>query len=77
MLLLRYQAEGTRAAMDEPVFENYDLMIEIADILAAVWENGEPDQETKEALIAKLTEEHPEAADMIRQMVESFRNSYD
>jgi len=77
MLDLRYQADGTRSYAAEPAFENYDLMIEIADILAAVWENGEPDQETKEALIAKLTEEHPEAADMIRQMVESFRSSYD
>ena len=42
-------------------------------ILAAAWENGEPDQETKEAMIAKLTEEHPEAAEMIRQIVEGFR----
>ncbi len=77
VLLLRYQADGTRAAMDEPDFENYDLMIEITDILAAAWENEEPDQETKEAMIAKLTLEHPEAADMIRQIVESYRISYD
>ena len=48
-------------------------MTEITDILAAAWENGEPDQETKEAMIAKLTEEHPEAAEMIRQIVEGFR----
>ena len=40
--------------------------------MAAVWVNGEPDPETKEAMIAELTEEHPEAADMIRQIVESF-----
>lgn len=72
MLLLRYQADGTRTAMVEPAFENYDLMIEITDILAAAWENREPDQETKEAMITKLTEEHPEAAEMIRQIVESF-----
>ena len=48
-------------------------MVEVTDILAAVWGNGEPDQETKEAMITKLTEEHPEAAEMIRQIVESFR----
>lgn len=77
VLLLRYQADGTRAAMDEPVFENYDLMIEITDILAAAWENGEPDQATKEAMIEKLTAENPEVAEMIRQIVESFRSSYD
>jgi len=77
VLLLRYQADGTRAAMDEPVFENYDLMIEITDILAAAWENGEPDQATKEAMIEKLTAEHPEVAEMIRQIVESYRSSYD
>ncbi len=72
-LNLRYQADGTWVDDAEPAFENYDLMIEIADFLAAAWENGEPDQETKEALIEKLTEEHPEAADMIREMVESFQ----
>ena len=77
VLLLRYQADGTRAAMDEPVFENYDLMTEITDILAAAWENGEPDQATKEAMIEKLTAEHPEVAEMIRQIVESYRSSYD
>ena len=76
-LNLCYQADGTRAAVTEPAFENYDLMIEITDILAAAWENGEPDQETKEAMITKLTKEHPEAADMIREIVESFRMSYD
>jgi len=76
MLYLRYQADGTRAEVAEPTFENNDLMIEITDILAAAWENGEPDQETKEAMIAKLTEEHPEAADMIREIVESYRISY-
>ena len=73
MLFLSYQADGTRAAMDEPVFENYDLMIEITDILAAAWENGEPDQATKEAMIEKLTAENPEVAEMIRQIVEGFR----
>ncbi len=63
--------------MDEPVFENYDLMIEITDILAAAWENGEPDQATKESMIEKLTAENPEVAEMIRQIVESYRSSYD
>ena len=77
VLDLCYQADGTRAAVTEPAFENYDLMIEITDILAAAWENGEPDQETKEAMITKLTKEHPEAADMIREIVESYRMSYD
>ena len=77
MMFLRYQADGTRAAIAEPAFENYDLMIEITDFLATAWEDGEPDQETKEAMIAKLTAEHPEAADMIRQIVESYRSSYD
>ena len=77
MLLLHYQADGTRADVAEPAFENYDLMVEVTDILAAVWGNGEPDQETKEDMITKLTEEHPEAADMIRQIVESYRSSYD
>lgn len=52
-------------------------MIEITDILAAAWENGEPDQATKEAMIEKLTAEHPEVAEMIRQIVESYRSSYD
>ena len=77
MMLLRYQADGTRAAIADPAFENYDLMIEITDFLATAWEDGEPDQATKEAMIAKLTAEHPEAADMIRQIVESYRRSYD
>ena len=74
---LLYLADGTRAAVDEPVFENYDLMTEIADILAPLWENGEPDPETKEAMIAELTEEHPEAADMIREIVDSYYRSDD
>ena len=73
MLFLSYQADGTWIGMAEPAFVNYDLMTEITDILAAAWESGEPDQETKEAMIAKLTEEHPEAAEMIRQIVEGFR----
>ena len=77
MLYLRYHADGTRADAAEPAFENYDLMTEITDILAAVWENGEPDRKAKEAMIAKLTEEHPEAAEMIRQIVESYRSSYE
>lgn len=71
---LRYRADGTLERDTEPFPEgyDYDLMLEIADFLTAAWENGEPDGETKEAMIEKLTEEHPEAADMIRQMVESF-----
>ena len=77
VLLLRYQADGTRAAMDEPVFENYDLMIEITDILAAAWGNGEPDQATKEAMIEKLTAEHPEVAEMIRQIVRGEQSTSD
>ena len=74
---LCYLADGTRAAVDEPFFENYDLMTEIADILAPLWENGEPDRETKEAMIAELTEEHPEAAEMIREIVESYHSGDD
>ena len=70
---LRYQADGTFIQETDPEGYEYDVMLEIADILAAAWENGEPDQETKEAMIAKLTEEHPEAAEMIRQIVEGFR----
>ena len=71
---LNYQADGTRTWDSEPLSDgyDYDLMVEITDQLAAVWVNGEPDPETKEAMIAELTEEHPEAADMIRQIVESF-----
>lgn len=73
-LNLSYQADGTIQYEAELFTEDYDydLMLEIADELAAVWENEEPDQEMKEAIIAKLTEEHPEAAEMIRQIVESF-----
>lgn len=52
--------------------EEYSLMIEIADILAAAWENGEPSPEAKNTLIAELTEKYPQAGDMIRQMVETF-----
>jgi len=47
--------------------------MEIADYLAAAWESTEPDLETKEALIAELTKLYPQAEEMIRQMVESFR----
>ncbi len=71
---LRYLADGTVQRDADPLPESYDydLMLEIVDILSSVWENGEPDQDVKEAMIAKLTEEHPEAAEMIRQIVESF-----
>lgn len=71
---LRYQADGTfiQETETEPEGYEYDVMLEIADVLAVAWANGEPDQETKEALIAELTEKYPKSADMIRQMVESF-----
>lgn len=74
MTNLQYQTDGTLKRDMESLTEgyDYDLMVEIADYLASVWENGEPDQEAKEAMIADLTEQHPEAADMIRQIVESF-----
>ena len=73
-LNLHYQADGTFIPEDEPYSEgyDYDLMTQIADRLAAAWEGGEPDAEAKETMIAILTEEHPEAADMIRQIVMSF-----
>ena len=71
---VRYQADGTVKRDIEPFPEDYDfdLMEEIADYLTAAWEGTEPDQETKEAMIAKLTAEHPEAEEMIRQIVGSF-----
>ena len=74
LLDLRYQPDGTFHPDSEPFPDDYDydLMVEIADRLAEVWTNGEPDEETKEAMISEMTEEHPEAADMIRQIVESF-----
>ena len=73
-LNLSYQADGTLIRDIEAFPEGYDynLMAEIADYLTAVWESGEPDPETKEAIIAELTSEHPESEDMIRQIVESF-----
>ena len=72
---LRYQADGTLKLDVEPFPEDYDydLMVEIADYLAETWGYSEPDRETREAMIAELTEKHPEAAEMIRQIVESFR----
>ena len=71
---LRYQADGTIQRDTEPFPEgyDYDLMMEIADYLAAAWEGIEPDRETKEAWIAELTKLYPQAEEMIRQMVESF-----
>ncbi len=71
---VRYQADGSIKRDIEPFPEDYsfDLMEEIADYLTAAWEGTEPDQETKEAMIAKLTAEHPEAEEMIRQIVGSF-----
>ena len=73
-LNLHYQADGTFIPEPEPYPEgyDYDLMNRIVDRLSAAWEGLEPDQEAKEAMIAELTEEYPEAADMIRQIVESF-----
>ena len=72
---LRYQADGTLKLDVEPFPDDYDydLMVEIADHLAETWGYSEPDRETREAMIAELTEKHPEAAEMIRQIVESFR----
>ena len=71
---LNYQADGTIKHDIEPFPEgyDYDLMLEIVDYLSVIWEKAEPDQETKEAIIAELTAEHPESADMIRQIVESL-----
>lgn len=71
---LRYQADGTIQRDIEPFPEgyDYDLMIEIADYLAAAWEGTEPDRETKEARIAELIALYPQAEEMIRQIVESF-----
>ena len=73
-LNLHYQADGTIQRDSEPFPEgyDYDLMVEIADYLAVVWQSGEPDPETKEAMIEELTAAHPEAAEMIRQIVGSF-----
>ena len=73
-LNLSYLADGTIKYDIEPIPEgyNYNLMVEIADYLSDIWVGGEPDQETKEAMISELTAEHPESAEMIRQIVESF-----
>ena len=75
-LNLHYQADGTFVPEPEPYLEgyDYDLMNQIVDRLTAAWEGREPDQEAKEAMIAELTEEHPEAADMIRQIVETLHH---
>ena len=73
-LELRYLADGTWANADEQEPVDWDLMLEIADTLVAAWENAEPDEKTKEDMIAKLTEEHPEAGEMIRQIVLSYHN---
>ena len=74
VLNLNYRADGSIELEDELLTEgyDYDLMVRITDRLAAAWEGGEPDREAKESMIAEMTEEHPEAADMIRQIVESF-----
>ena len=72
---LRWRADGTQIPEEAPAenYENYDLMITIADELAAAWANGEPDAEGKEALIRDLTAKYPEAEGMIREMVETFK----
>ena len=70
----RYLADGTRANASEQEPVDWDLMVEIAGTLVAAWENGEPDREMKEAMIEKLTGEHPEAGEMIRQIVRSYHN---
>lgn len=71
---LRYQSDGTIKRDVEPFPEDYDfdLMEKIADYLTAAWENIQPDQEAKEAMIAELTAEHPQAEEMIRQIIGSF-----
>ena len=51
-------------------------MLEIADVLHDAWTDGEPDREARDAMIAALTEQYPEAADMIREMVESYTVSF-
>ena len=73
-LNLSYPADGT-IKQDIDLFPegyDYDLMVKIADYLADIWADGEPDQETKEAMISELTAEYPESAEMIRQIVGSF-----
>ena len=72
---LQYRADGTWVPEEKP-FENYDLMLEIADVLHDAWTDGEPDREARDAMIAALTEQYPEAADMIREMVESYTVSF-
>ena len=73
-LNLSYQADGTVKRDNDPFPEDYDfaLMEEIADDLTEAWKGMEPDQEAKEAMITELTARHPEAAEMIRQIVGSF-----
>ena len=72
---LRYRADGTPESETDPFIgsDEYDLMLKIVDVLEAAWGNRDPGQEARETMIAKLTEEYPEAAEMIRQIVESFR----
>ena len=71
---LRYRADGTPESETDPFIgsDEYDLMLKIVDVLEAAWGNRDPGQEAREAMIAKLTEEYPEAAEMIRQIVESL-----
>ena len=71
LMNLQCTADGNWRTVTE-TFEDYDLMLQIADKLAAAWAGGEPDAETKEAIIEGLTAQYPEAADMIREMVETF-----
>ena len=69
---LDYYADGSYHPKADFPEENYSLMIEISELLAEIWKNGEPDPEAKEALIAELTEKNPQYEGMIREMVETF-----
>ena len=71
---LRYHADGTWTPETEPEDVNEDLVLEIADLLDASWENTVPDRAAREAMIVKLTEKHPEDAEIIRLIVESFES---
>lgn len=71
---LHHHADGTWTPETDPEDVNEGLILEIADILDAAWENTEPDRAAREAMIEKLTEEHPEDAEIIRLIVESFES---
>ena len=68
--VLSVHADGTVEPPEEEFpTEEYDLMIAIADEIESAWKGGDLD---REALIVSLTEKYPEAADMVREMVETF-----